>query len=97
MDRFAVRAAADETSARAALAAGLPDLLLLDATTPLTETAERWTEGVAPAVPVVVLIPGWDELPQFNRPNVAVLPMPFGREELRQALAVARGVHSDRD
>jgi hypothetical protein len=72
-------------------------VLLLDVTTPLTESATRWTEGIAPGISVVFLIPGWEELPRFDRTNVAVLAMPFGREDLRSALATARGAHVDAD
>src|SRR5688500_8077000 len=75
MDGCTVRTAADDASGRRALTAGAPDILVLDATTPLPDDAPRWTEHVAPYVPVVVLVPAWDEPPVFNRHDVAVLSM----------------------
>ena len=97
MDGCSVRTATDEASAIDQIAHALADVLLIDGTLPFAEDVERWTERYAPDVPLVLLAAAWEEPPHLNRASVAVLPMPFGRAELRRALAVARSAQIDRD
>ena len=95
MDGCSVRPAADEATALARLADDLPTVLLIDGTLPFAAEVEDWTAWHAPSIPLVLLVPAWEEEPRLTRDAVAVLSMPFGRDELRHALAVARGVQID--
>ena len=97
MDGCVVRAVADEATAIGRLADALPAVLLIDGTLSFADDIERWTERYAPYIPLVLLVAAWEEQPRFSRDSVAVLPMPFGRAELRRALAAARRVYVDRD
>jgi DNA-binding response OmpR family regulator len=91
MDGFAVRAAASDDDARAALAVESPGLLLLDGTMALSEDAVAWADYHAPAVPLILLVAAWGDAPDIARSEATVLTMPFGREELRRAInAVTR-------
>jgi hypothetical protein len=85
-----------EAAARAALASRMPDLLLIDATTPLPDDVASWTDRYAPDVPLVVITPAWSEQPRLNRPNAVILPMPFGSEKLLQSLADATRLRKGR-
>ena len=96
MDGCTVRPAADEAAAIDQLAASLPAVLLIDGTLPLAGDIEAWTARHAPHIPLILLTAAWEEEPRFDRDAVAVLPMPFGRDELRHALAAARGAQIDR-
>jgi CheY-like chemotaxis protein len=95
MDGCVVRTAADEASAIDRIADATPAVLLVDGTLPFAEEIEQWTARHAPHTPLMLLVPAWEEQPRFSRNAVAILPMPFGRAELRQALAVARSAHID--
>jgi DNA-binding response OmpR family regulator len=91
MDGFAVRVAASEEDARAALTVETPGLLLLDSTRALSEDAGAWAHHNAATVPLILLVTAWGEAPSLARPDATVLPMPFGRAELRRAInAVTR-------
>ena len=81
MDGFAVRVAASEEDARAALAVETPGLLLLDGTMALSEDAGVWAHHNAAAAPLILLVPAWGDVPSPTRPDATVLTMPFGRAE----------------
>jgi DNA-binding response OmpR family regulator len=95
MDEFLVHTATDEEEAVAALARHPPDLLLLDGTMPLSEGAVAWAERHASATPLVLLVPAWGDQPQLDRSDAVLLPMPFGRTDLRHAIAAVRGTPAD--
>jgi hypothetical protein len=67
----------------------LPDVLLLDATMPLSKNAATWSGRYAPRTPAVLLESARDVAGAQTGPDVIVLPMPFGLRELRRALASA--------
>jgi CheY-like chemotaxis protein len=96
MDGCVVRTAADETSAMDRIAAAAPGVILVDGTLPFAEEIEGWTARHAPHIPLVLLVTAWEEQPRFSRNAVAILPMPFGRAELRRALAAVSSAHIDR-
>ena len=85
-----------EAAARAALASRMPDLLLIDAATPLPADLASWTDRYAPGVPLVVIAPAWGEQSRLGRPGAVLLPMPFASEMLLQALADATRPRRDR-
>ena len=97
MDEFLVHTAADEAETLARLAQHPPDLLLLDATMPLSDDAVAWADRHASETPLVLLVPAWGDQPQLGRPNTVLLPMPFGRADLRRAVAAALGTPADQD
>jgi hypothetical protein len=82
-----VRRAVTEADVRAALAAAPPDVLVVDMTTPFSKHALLWADRLAPAAPLIVLVPGLGDWPAAARPSAVVLRMPFGRQDLRRALA----------
>jgi two-component system KDP operon response regulator KdpE len=86
-DGHRVQLAANDDIARERLAAGQPDLLLLDCFTPLPEPPERWAAHAAGGVPLLLLVPAGDEAQRLAQPNTVTLPMPFGRAALREAVA----------
>jgi DNA-binding NtrC family response regulator len=89
MDGFRVRTAMGEADALSELTTRLPDVLLLDATMPLSNNAAAWSGHHAPRTPAVLLESARDVADAQTEPDVIVLPMPFGLRELRLALANA--------
>jgi len=87
VEGFRVRTAADEVTARHALADPRAKLLLLDGTMPLEGGAVAWLEEHAPGIPVVLLVSAWGVRPTLARRNVVVLPMPFGCADLQCAIS----------
>ena len=91
-DDYRVRIAGTEDDALDALATARPDLIILDMTVPFADAALFAFHRDAPGTPRILLVPAWGEWLTPPHPGMVVLPMPFRREELRQALrTVAAG------
>jgi len=95
MDEFLVHTAAAEAETLTRLAQHPPELLVLDATMPLSDDAVVWADRHARETPLVLLAPAWGDQPQIGRENAVLLPMPFGRADLRRAIATALGRPTD--
>jgi DNA-binding NtrC family response regulator len=88
-DGYRVQSAAGNDCARERLAAESPDLLVVDALTPLPAPAAQWAADVAGSRPLLLLVSDREDLPPIGRPNAVALAMPFGRDALRGAVARA--------
>ena len=84
-DGYRVRAAGDEATALESLAAARPGLVLLDTAAAFAESI-LGRMGAAPSRPLLLLVPGGDDVPPSAPPDAAVLVMPFGRDALRSAV-----------
>jgi DNA-binding NtrC family response regulator len=89
MDDYAVRTAATAEGALDVLVATKPSLLILDATMDLGDSPIQWAARHAADIPLILLVSAWDAPPPLEHPDAVTLPMPFGRAELRRALAAA--------
>jgi DNA-binding NtrC family response regulator len=90
-DGCTVRAAATEDQVLDSMSAEPARTLILDVTAPFGERILAWAERVRPTLALLLLTPAWGGAPVTVRRDVTTLPMPFGRQELRRALASAIG------
>ena len=89
-DGYRVRAAGTEADALDALATE-PDLVVLEMDAPCGEAVWLRLLHDGSDTPRVLLVPAWGDRETPDHPAAVILTMPFGREELRRALAeVAR-------
>ena len=96
-DGCTVRTAGSEVETLNALAAVPAHVLLLDAALPGLADPLDWAARHAPAIPLILLVSAVDGWPAPSRADAVLLEMPFGREELRRAVASAdRAGHSKR-
>jgi DNA-binding response OmpR family regulator len=86
-DGWRVQTASDGATAGRKLESRKPDLLMLDGKMPVEDGVAAWVERHALGVPLVVLVSGWQPPPVLPRDNATLLPLPFGRDELRRAIA----------
>jgi DNA-binding NtrC family response regulator len=91
-DGFLVRSAIAELDAVRTLSEDPPDVVILDGTMPLSPNIVAWIDRNVPGLPLVLLRATWDDRSPVSRRATIELPMPFGRKELRQAVAIARGM-----
>jgi DNA-binding NtrC family response regulator len=87
MDGYRVRTAITAQDALDALATMRPDVLILDIQITPGSDPVRWAGRHAADTPLILIVPAWDDVPPPSHPNVVTLTMPFGREDLRRALA----------
>jgi DNA-binding NtrC family response regulator len=87
MDGYRVRTATSAQATLDALATTRPAVLMLDTLTALGADPVRWAAHHAADTPLLLLVPAWDDTQHPPHPNVATLTLPFGREDLRRALA----------
>jgi DNA-binding response OmpR family regulator len=91
-DGLVVRTAIADLDAVRTLSSEPPDVLILDGTMPLSPNIVAWIDRNVPGLPLILLRATWEDRSPVSRRNTIELPMPFGRKELRQAIAVARGM-----
>jgi CheY-like chemotaxis protein len=89
MDGYRVRTAATAQAALDALAISQPAVLILDTLTALGGDPVRWAGRHAADIPLILIVPAWDDPPPPPHPNIVALTMPFGRNDLRHALTTA--------
>jgi DNA-binding NtrC family response regulator len=87
MDGYRVRTAPTAQGALDALATTRPDVLILDTQVTPGADSVRWAGRHAADIPLILIVPAWEDTPSSPHPNVITLTMPFGREDLRSALA----------
>jgi DNA-binding NtrC family response regulator len=95
-DGCTVRTAATEDDVAHALSGEPARTILLDLTAPFSGRVLTWAERYAPHIPMLLLVTAWEEAPAIAHRKVATLTMPFGRQELRDALATVYGAHEPR-
>ena len=88
-DGCTVQTAGSEAEALAGLVDTPPRVLLLDAMLPASSDSLAWAAHHAPAIPLILLVSAVDAWPTPSRSDAVLLEMPFGREELRRAVAMA--------
>jgi DNA-binding response OmpR family regulator len=88
-DGWRVHGVSDAAAAGRRLSSRRPDLLMLDGKMPMEDGVAAWVEQHAGGIPLVVLVSGWEPPPELSRECVALLTLPFGRAELRRAIAAA--------
>jgi CheY-like chemotaxis protein len=86
-DGCTVRTVATEDEAVQALSGEPARTILLDLSAPFSGRVLTCAERYAPHIPMLFLVTPWEEPPLLSHRKVATLTMPFGRQELRDALA----------
>ena len=91
IDRHQVSEAENSREALRVFAPGLFDLALIDYFMPEMQGNELAAalRQIAPTQPILMVTAYAEKLVDFNLPVNAILPKPFGIEELRQAIAQA--------